>query len=210
MDIRRKFEDALIGMDRVTAREVMLSGVERDGSIEFVGKIVVPVLEKIGVDWESGEYSLAQVYMSGTICEELVDEILPPSDPNRTKQPEMAIVVLEDFHVLGERIVYSTLRASGYELEDFGHGCHVHEVIEKVKQHGTKILLVSVLMLRSALLISDLIKQLKDEGLEVKVIVGGAPFRFDKNLWQEVGADAMGHDGAEAKAIISKMLGGMS
>ena len=210
MDAGSSFENALMNMDRVAARELMIRGAGEEGALAFVTKTVVPALENIGLGWESGRYALAQVYMSGTICEELVDEILPPADPNRIKQPEMAIVVLEDFHVLGERIVYSILRASGFELQEFGHGCHVDEVVEKVKQHGTKILLVSVLMLRSALLIADLVKKLKDEKLDVKVVVGGAPFRFDHNLWQEVGADAMGKDGMDARDIITKMVGGVS
>lgn len=210
MDASGRFEQALINLDRVTAREVMMAGVASDGAFPFVSKAVIPALENIGSGWESGKYALAQVFMSGTICEELVDEILPAADPDRIKQPEMAIVVLEDFHVLGERIVYSILRASGYELKEFGHGCKVEDVISKVKQHGTKILLVSVLMLRSALQIKDLVQRLKEEELDVKVIVGGAPFRFDHNLWQEVGADAVGQDGMEARQIIDSMIGGVS
>jgi len=206
MDSNENFEKALIALDRVAAREIMLKGTGQEGALNFVTKTVVPALEKIGSGWESGKYALAQVYMSGTICEELVDEVLPPADPDRIKQPEMAIVVLEDFHVLGERIVYSTLRASGYELNDFGHGCHVDDVVEKVKQHGTKILLVSVLMLRSALLVADLVKKLKEQQLDVKVIVGGAPFRFDPELWKEVGADAAGQDGMEARQIVASLM----
>jgi len=208
MDIGLKFEQALLSLDRVAAREIVLDGAKSMGAIEFVNEVAVPVLVKIGHGWEEGTYALAQIYMSGSICEEMIDLIMPPADPDRIKQPEMAIVVLEDFHVLGERIVYSVLRASGYELQEFGHGCKVEDVIEKVKQHGTKILLVSVLMLRSALLISDLVKRLREEGLDVKVIVGGAPFRFDHKLWQEVGADAMGMDGMEARDIITKIIGG--
>ena len=138
MESTQAFENALLSMDRITAREIVRAGVEDKGALDFVAATVVPALESIGRGWESGSCALAQVYMSGTICEELVDEVLPPADPDRIKQPEMAIVVLEDFHVLGERIVYSTLRASGYELIDFGHGCHVDDVVEKVKQHGKK------------------------------------------------------------------------
>ena len=45
-------------------------------------------------------------------------------------------------------------------------------------------------MLRSALRVSDVKKQLQQQGVKTKIIVGGAPFRFDAQLWQEVGADA--------------------
>lgn len=64
--------------------------------------------------------ALSQVYMSGRFCEELVEEVLPPSDPDRKHQPRSAIAVLNDFHLLGKRIVYAMLRASGFELFDYG------------------------------------------------------------------------------------------
>ena len=51
---------------------------------------------------------------------ELVDTILPPADPSRTDLPPMAIAVLEDYHLLGLRVVYSALRASGYALQNYG------------------------------------------------------------------------------------------
>jgi len=34
--------------------------------------------------------------------------------------------------------------------------------------------------------------------------VGGAPFIFDPNLWQEVGADAMGRNAADAIKLLQK------
>jgi methanogenic corrinoid protein MtbC1 len=45
---------------------------------------------------------------------------------------------------------------------------------------------------------------LKDS--DVKIVVGGAPFRFDKELWIEVEADAFGNDSSEAVAIVTKMM----
>jgi len=38
------------------------------------------------------------------------------------------------------------------------------------------------------------------------LIVGGAPFRFDANLWKEVGADAMGKNASEAINIITHFM----
>jgi len=39
----------------------------------------------------------------------------------------------------------------------------------------------------------------------VKVIVGGAPFRFDSSLWKEVGADAFGYNASDAFDIIQSL-----
>jgi methanogenic corrinoid protein MtbC1 len=81
----------------------------------------------------------------------------------------------------------------------------VETIVKKVKENGIKILLVSVLMLPSALKIKQLKEALNKESLNIKLLVGGAPFRFDKHLWQEVGADAMGSNPAEAVEMVGKL-----
>ena len=78
------------------------------------------------------------------------------------------------------------------------------DLIRQVDRHQVRILLLSVLMLPSALHVKELAVKLKEQG--VKLVVGGAPFRFDENLWKEVGADATGKNPAEALGIITKMI----
>ncbi|MCJ7716567.1 MAG: B12-binding domain-containing protein [Anaerolineales bacterium] len=76
---REKLEAALLAVDRQTVMDVLTfphSDLTTEQSLE---ELVVPVLERIGEGWETGEYSLSQVYMSGKICEDLIDNILPLS-----------------------------------------------------------------------------------------------------------------------------------
>jgi methanogenic corrinoid protein MtbC1 len=207
MKLADQFEKALLALDRLEVRRLFAEGSEAVEPIEVVENLIVPALEHIGEAWVSGQAALAQVYMSGRICEELVDSILPPTSPDRTDQPTMAIAILEDHHLLGKRIVYSILRASGFQLHDFGQ-VTVEDLVRQVKEIDVKILLISTLMLPSALRIKDVRAQLNSA--DVKIIVGGAPFRFDEELWQEVGADAFGHSAAEAPEIVRKIVGDLS
>jgi methanogenic corrinoid protein MtbC1 len=146
--------------------------------------------------------------MSGRFCEELVDKVLPPSDPDRKHQPRSAIVVLNDYHMLGKRIVYSLMRASGFELFDYGH-MDVDALVERAIADRIRVLLISVLILPSALKVREVCERLKAAGAPVKVVVGGAPFQFDPQLWREVGADAMGLSAAEAITIVEAWMGEM-
>ena len=202
------FEEALLAMDRVRARALLRTKRLEAAGVSFLESLVSPSLEQIGARWETGEISLAQVYMAGRIAEELIDECLPPMSPQRTDQPKMAIAVLEDYHALGKRIVLSALRASGYELADFGHGLTASDLARRVKVEGVRILLISVLMLPSALRVADLRKLLgvACDGRPPWLIVGGAPFLFDSRLWRDVGADAMGRNAAEAVSLVKKAV----
>ena len=199
------FRAALETLDRLGAESVVNQALAHLTPILVVDQIVVPALEQIGLAWEQGDIALSQVYMSGRICEELVEQVLPPSDPDRKHQPRSAIVVLSDYHMLGKRIVYSQMRASGFELFDYGR-MDVDELVERALADKIRVLLISVLMLPSALKVGQVCARLKAAGLPVKIVVGGAPFLFDDKLWGEVGADAMGRNAAEAVTIVERWM----
>lgn len=202
-----ELEKALLSVDRVTARRVMETASKDRSPIQVAEGLIVPTLERIGTGWEKGEIALSQVYMSGRIGEELVMGILPSGGPHRKKHPRMAIAVLEDHHMLGKRIIYSVLRAGGYDLLDFGV-LDAAGLVQRVREENIEVLLISTLMLRSALAVKDVVKKVKANGAGVIVIVGGAPFRFDPLLWKEMGADAMGTTAGDALEIVGKIAGG--
>ncbi|MFC2086256.1 B12-binding domain-containing protein [Bacteroidota bacterium] len=198
-------ERALLTLDQDNAEKIVLEVVKTDSPIRIAGDLISATLKRIGDSWEEGHLSLSQVYMSGVICEQIIDKILPPKSALRKDQPKIAIGVFEDFHLLGKRIVCSTLRASGIELMDLGGGLTTDKLIDIIKEHKIKILLLSVLMLPSALHIKNLRNRLAD--LDVILVVGGAPFRFDENLWKEINVDYYGKDSAEALEIVNKLIG---
>ena len=201
-----EFEQALLSLDRISAQRILTESSSHLTPIQFVEQVVAPALERMGADWEQGRIALSQIYMSGRICEELVDTILPPGSPMRERQPRLALAVLEDYHLLGKRIVYSTLRASGFEALDYGR-VGVDDLVRRVQDDGIEVLLISTLMLRAALRVRDVRARLNEN---VKIIVGGAPYRFDDQLWRDVQADAMCRDASEIVATITTMMGGAS
>ncbi len=198
------FKQALLSTNAVEARRLLADGeaadVDAPRGLNAVEQLVVPALAALGDAWASGEASLSQIYLGGHLCESLVDEILPPTSSERIEQPRMAIATFEDYHLLGKRIVYSVLRSSGYELKDYGR-VDADQVVDLVNDDRIEVLLLSVLMLPSALSIAQLRPRL---GNDVKIVVGGAPFRFDPELWRQVGADAMGEAATDAPALVSR------
>jgi len=207
-ELIKPFRAALESLDRVGAESIFKQALTHLTPIEAVEQVVVPALEQIGAAWEAGSVALSQVYMSGRFCEELVEQVLPPSDPDRKHQPRSAIVVLNDYHMLGKRIVYSVMRASGFELFDYGR-MDVDELVARAQADKIRVLLISVLILPSALRVHEVCTRLKAAGSGIKVLVGGAPFLFDDQMWQEVGADAMGHSAADAVSVVERWMGEM-
>lgn len=208
----KTFIDALLAIDRVSLGE-MVAQAGADDALLPIEDLVVPALEDIGEQWERGEVSLSQVYMSGRLCEELItgqavkwDGAGPQADsagsaPHGAGGLRIAISTLDDYHVLGKRIVCSVLRASGYRVSDYGTA-DAAGLAERVVRDQIQVLLLSVLMLPSALRVKELRAALDAAGQHTHLIVGGAPFRLDPGLWREVGADAAGASAADALALV--------
>lgn len=178
---------------------------------EVITTLVVPALERIGDEWVAGKVSLASVYMSSRICEEIMTSLLASRSAGPSKpQPRIAIAALLDHHLLGKKLVQLVLRSSGYDVIDFGQGITVDELVRRVKEAQVEVLLISTLMLPSALKVKDLRRALDDAGLHPRIVVGGAPFRFDDQLWKEVRADAMGVSASDALKILDERRSWMS
>ena len=200
------FEQALLRGDRAAARAVIRDDLGSDDPVTVSEAVVVPALERIGAAWESGTISLATLYLSGVLAEEVVAEVLPSARPAADGAPGIAIVVLEDHHVLGKRLVLSALRSAGYAVEDYGHGLSPRDVVARCRAEDPRVLLVSTLMLPAALRVRDLADSLAELEARPALFVGGAPFRMDPELWREVGADGAGRNSADALRLVRGAL----
>jgi len=186
--------------------EIIKRSALQTSPFECIEDLIIPVLEEIGERWERGEVSLSQIYMSGRFCEEIIETMLPSGSADRKKVPRIAVGVLEDQHTLGKRILKSVILSGGYDVTDYGAGISAATLVNDVIRDNIDILLISTLMLPAALTSKSVIEQIKKVNSKTKVIVGGAPFRFDKNLWKEVGADAMGNSAFDTLGIIKNLI----
>jgi methanogenic corrinoid protein MtbC1 len=207
-DPGRAFELALLSTDAVAARREFAATAEREGTFGAMETLVVPALQRIGAAWEAGDLALAQLYLAGRIAEEVVTANLPTVGSYTGGVPPIAIAVLEDHHVLGKRLVVSALRAAGYGVTDYGRGITVDDLVARCAAAHPRVLLVSTLMLPSALRVRDLAAGLAALDARPALVVGGAPFRLDPQLWREVGADAGGHSSTDAIGLVRRFLGG--
>jgi methanogenic corrinoid protein MtbC1 len=198
------FEQALLSVDEEESRRILALAGNGLSSLEIVDGLIVPTLERIGVKWERGEVALSQVYMCGRICEALAPKISPPGGAGRIRQPVIAMVVLDDYHFLGKTMVLSALRACGFDPLDWGRA-DTEEVVRRVQAERVDVLMISTLMLPSALKVKAVRQKLEALGRRVIIVVGGAPFRFDPQLWRDVGADACGNNALEATEIVRRL-----
>ncbi|MDY0374809.1 MAG: cobalamin-dependent protein [Desulfobacterium sp.] len=195
---------ALISVDKAIATELLTAEYSKNGFKE-TGEVITQVLEEIGNGWEQGSVSLAQVYMSGIIVEEVVKKIFPQNEEVVNTLPVLGTAVFLDCHGLGMKIVKSLVKSKGYPVIDMGLGADVDLIVETILEKNIQILLLSVLMLPSALAIKGLKEKLGSKSPGVKLVVGGAPFRLDETLGTQVGAHAYCRNAGEIFGVLNRL-----
>lgn len=196
-----QLEQAMLSFDREAVRHLLIDELAEAPFTEIIERLVTPVLAKIGEKWRKGEVALSQIYLSAKVTDDILNEMLDAAGAKVRRESGIATVCLEDYHLLGIHVVKMVIRSSGHEVLDYGR-MELNDLVDRVCGDNVRYLLVSTLMLRSALRVQQLREMLEARGCYVCIIVGGAPFRFDASLCSRVRADFTSGSPSEALRYI--------
>jgi methylmalonyl-CoA mutase cobalamin-binding domain/chain len=208
------YNEAIFDTDKDRALEIVHKALQDGMSPEdIVFRLVMPAIEQMLTSVsEQMDANLAQHFLTSQIAAEVVEEMLPRFQ----HAPESCGTIVigtspGDFHGLGKRIVIGCLKARMIETIDLGLNVAPERFVDEAVAHGAHIIGISSMMVHTARGENGcrMVRQiLRDRGLEdtIRIIVGGAPYRFDAQLYKEVGADAWAENGIVAGKVIADLL----
>ena len=191
---------------------LQLTKVALDANVsakEILDKGLIPGLKKVGDLFETGEYFLPELLVSGEAASaavELLGPILSKGDaPPAGKY--LIGTVQGDVHDIGKNIVIMMLKGNGWEVTDLGVDVSPEEFCSAVNKGDFDILGMSALLTMTMPNTSKTIDALKAAGLrdKVKIMVGGAPVTQE---WADkIGADGYAPDASAAVKIAAALVG---
>jgi len=165
-------------------------------------------MKQVGDRFESGEFFLAELIMSGEVVKEAMPILENKVDTAKIQNKGKVILatVKGDIHYIGKNIVAMMLSAAGFEVIDLGADVHEEKIVQAVKDSGAVCIGLSVLLTTTIGGIKDVVDALSEAGLrdKVKIAIGGA-CTYEK-LAEEMGVDAYGSDAVQAVKIFEGLL----
>lgn len=206
---------SLFDTDKAAALRIVQGAL--DGGLtpeKVVFDVVVPGMERMigGMISSDNLVTLSQHFLASQIAEEVVDRLIPLFATAPEVQGRVVIGTSHgDFHGLGKKIVSGCLRARMFEVTDLGINVAPERFVEEAVAVGAEVIAISSMMVHTATgeRGAKRVRQiLRERGLEDKhrIIVGGAPYRFHSDLYQEVGADGWADSAAEAPAVVARLV----
>lgn len=170
----------------------------------IVFEVISPTLERLVEDFMNKKVILSQHFVATKISDEIIDRLMPLFKTKSQKKIKVVIGCSKgDFHGLGKKIVVGSLKANMIETIDLGLNVKAEDFVDKAVENDAHIIGISSMMVHTAIGEGGCKKVralLKEKMLEdkIKVIVGGAPYKFDDQLYLEAQADDWARNGMEA------------
>ena len=213
-NIVKQYNEAIFDTDRDEALAVIHQAVDQGATPEdIVFKVVIPAIEKMVKSIsENFDTNLAQHFMASQIALEVTEEMIARFvKPPVIKGHIIIGTAHGDMHSLGKRIVSGCLKSMMIDVTDLGVNVPPEQFVDEAVAHNAEVIGISAMMAHTVTGENGCLKVrqiLNERGLEkkIKIIVGGAPYRYDPELYKVVGADAWAEDGITAGKVISTLI----
>jgi len=213
-EIIEAYNEAVFDTDRDRALAVIHAALEQGVTPEqIVFEVIIPAMESmmkaISEDFDA---NLAQHFMAAQIASEVTEQMVARfSSPPEILGRIVIGTSVGDMHTLGKRIVSGCLRSLMIEVVDLGVNVAPERFVDKAEEIGAPVIAISSMMMHTATSERGCRKVrelLKERGLEgrIKIVVGGAPYRWDHDLYKSVGADAWAENGITAGEVIRQIV----
>lgn len=164
--------------------------------LDIINEHIVPALDIVGKDYETGRVFLPQLLMSAETATVAFEVIKEKIDVTTSSSGEIVIATVKgDIHDIGKNIVKVILQNYGFSVHDLGKDVSPEKILEYVKKTGAKLVGLSALMTTTVVSMEETIKLLKRKLPTVKIVVGGAV--LTPEYAEMIGADKYCKDAME-------------
>jgi corrinoid protein of di/trimethylamine methyltransferase len=200
--------EAILNGDNATASEVTKAAIAAGtdpGSL--VTNYMIPAMDEVGRRFESEEYFVPDLLLSGRAMKAALD-ILRPLLAATGAQPAGRVVigtVKGDLHDIGKNLVAAMLEGGGFEVTDLGTDVAPEKFVEAISTKNANLICLSALLTVTMTGMRTTVEALKSAGVRdrVKVMIGGAP--VTAQYAREIGADGYSENASAAVALARRL-----
>lgn len=184
-------------------KEALAEGI---GAESILNDGLIAGMDVVGDRFSKNEIYIPEMLIAARAMKSAL-EILEPELAKAGVKPigKMAIGTVQgDLHDIGKNLVAMMLKGAGFEVVDLGVDVKPEKFVEKIKETGVQLVGLSALLTTTMPGMEKTIKVLKEAGLSVKIMVGGAP--VTQEYADKIGANGYAADAASAVDVAKRLV----
>ena len=173
---------------------------------DIIDESMIPAMEAIGQEFEAGRVFVPNLLLSARAMKSALDILKPLMLAGQTTTVGTVVIgtVKGDLHDIGKNLVASMLEGRGFKVINLGTDVSKERFIEAAKENDADIICLSALLTTTMDYMKEVVDAVKAEGLNIKVMVGGAP--LNQEFADTIGADGYSSNANEAVLVAKRLL----
>jgi 5-methyltetrahydrofolate--homocysteine methyltransferase len=200
--------ESIIKGDQKTAVEITRAAINENMAPEqILNEGLISGMNVIGARFKKNEVYIPEVLIAARAMK-MAMELLEPKLVAAGVKPlgKCAIGTVQgDLHDIGKNLAAMMLKGAGFDVVDLGVDVSTQKFVEKARETKAKIIGMSALLTTTMPAMEKTIKALKDAGIAVKIMIGGAP--ITQAYADKIGADGYAPDAASAVDLAKSLIG---
>jgi methanogenic corrinoid protein MtbC1 len=156
-----------------------------------------PTLYEVGRRWESNRLTVAQEHIATAITQYVMAQVYEAPDVRAAAAKGRIVLtgVEGELHSVGAVMVGDLLETSGFHVRFLGTNLPTASILGVIRDAAPSHVGISATMLFNIGAVRQLIHAVRAEFSDrVAIVVGGAAFRTNPDLWRQVSADSYAAD----------------
>jgi 5-methyltetrahydrofolate--homocysteine methyltransferase len=189
--------NALVGVK--CAKELLESGASvRDITENYLTK----ALERVGKNYEQGEFFIPDLLKAAEVAQSVLD-LLKKRMPTEANCGKIVVATVKgDIHDIGKNLAAMIFESAGFEVIDLGKNVDTSVIIRAVRKHKPSFVGLSALLTTTMPEMENVIKSLKHEKLDVRVIIGGP--NVSRGYAEKIGAFGAARNAFEGLRLVKQ------
>ena len=205
---RALYLQAALAGDRRAALNITLEALRAGSTVtDIYQDILQPAQYEIGRLWERNVITVAREHAATAVTQYVIARLyehFPPAEENRGNA--LITGVRGELHQVGANMVADVLEADGWNVRFLGTQLPHRDILDAVAEHEPRLVGISAAIVANMEAVADLISALRERfDSDMRIIVGGAAFRFEASVWRELGADGHGRDLRDARELARRL-----
>ena len=181
--------------------------LDEGNSAADILQAMVDSMGVVGEKFSAGEIFVPEMLIAAKAMAKGVDVLRPLLAGDTSNSLGTCIIgtVAGDLHDIGKNLVSMMIESAGFTMVDLGVDVPAEKFVEAIKENENVTLVAcSGLLTTTMPALKEAVETIKASGLDVKVIVGGAP--VTPEYAAEIGADGFAPDAGSAAVKAKEMV----
>jgi corrinoid protein of di/trimethylamine methyltransferase len=167
---------------------------------------LIAAMDEVGEKFSAGELFVPEMLMAAQAMKGGLEMLKPLLATGQSSSKGTVVIgtVKGDLHDIGKNLVSMMMEGAGFDVVDMGVDVASEAFVKAAADKGADVIALSALLTTTMPAMETTVKAVKEAGMAVKTIIGGAP--VTQAFADQIGADGYSADAPGAVKLVKQLV----